>query len=808
MRELGHGDRNALDEQIPLRAALDASVNAILLTDRRGAILWVNRAFCELSGYAFDEVIGHNPSDLQRSGLHSAEFYQGMWDTILDGRVWKGEIVNRRKDGTLYTEEQTITPVRAADGEITHFIAVKQDITERKRAEASLRASAQVAAVGAAIGLSLNAAESLADALQRTVDALVEHLDVALARIWTFDAEAQVLELGASAGLQPGLSRDYARVPLGETTIGVIARDRKAHLTNAYLDDPSLIEKTWARREGIVAFAGHPLVLGDRLVGAMAVAARHPLPASVMTAMTSVADHIALGIDRHRATEAERATDERMRFALQSAGVGVWDFDLRTKVLTWSPILERMYGLEPGSFEGTFESYVSRIHADDRHATLRTMDEARHTGGDFTVEHRFLRADGSVRWAEGAGRVVLGATGEPERAVGVSMDVTDRRSLEAQYQQAQKMEAIGRLAGGVAHDFNNLLTAILGYSELLLTDLAPDDPRRADLEEIQRAGSLGAGLTRQLLAFSRKQIIEPQSLDLNAIVEGMKPMLTRLIGEDVTVSVQTTSGLAAVLADPAQVEQIVMNLAVNARDAMPQGGKLMIATANVELDEHYAATHADVTPGPYVALSVTDTGTGMTPDVQAHVFEPFFTTKDAGKGTGLGLATVHGIVKQCGGHIGLYSEVGKGTSFHIYLPRAGELQQQRVDVPERQVIGGSETILVIEDADSLRQFVRRVLERQGYTVLEAAHAGEAFDVVSRAPSIDLVLTDVILPGASGPELTRVILAQRPTVKVLYMSGYTEDAISHHGVLNPGVAFLHKPFTSQALGRKVRDVLDG
>jgi CheY-like chemotaxis protein len=348
----------------------------------------------------------------------------------------------------------------------------------------------------------------------------------------------------------------------------------------------------------------------------------------------------------------------------------------------------------------------------------------------------------------------------------------------------------------------------LGYCELLLTEFPSDDPRRSDVEEIAKAGTRGAGLTRQLLAFSRKQIVEPRLLDLNSVVEGMMPMLERLIGEDVEVSLKPSSDLASVVADPAQVEQILMNLAVNARDAMPRGGTLTISTENVHLDEHYAATHIAVKPGAYVALTVTDTGTGMTSDVQARLFEPFFTTKEVGKGTGLGLATVHGIVKQNGGNIGVYSEVGRGSSFHVYLPRARQAQR----VPEvRQPTGrggGTEAILVVEDPDGLRHLVKRVLQRQGYAVFEAANADEALAVLGHAPSVELVLTDVVMPGASGPELTQRIIERRPTMKVIYMSGYTEDAISHHGVLKPGVAFLHKPFTSEALGRKVRDVLDG
>jgi CheY-like chemotaxis protein len=370
------------------------------------------------------------------------------------------------------------------------------------------------------------------------------------------------------------------------------------------------------------------------------------------------------------------------------------------------------------------------------------------------------------------------------------------------------MEAIGRLAGGVAHDFNNLLTAILGYCELLLIGLAPDDERRRDIGNIQQAGLHAASLTRQLLAFSRNEIIEPARLDLNAIVTAMGPMLERLIGEDVGVSLRLSPALGKVMADGGQIEQVIMNLAVNARDAMPMGGRLTIETANVDLDEHYVMRHFAVTPGPYVMLALTDTGCGMAPDVQARMFEPFFTTKEVGKGTGLGLATIHGIVTRSGGTIGVYSEVGRGTSFKVYLPRidggapAAPVQSTR---PPRTT---PKTILVVEDADQLRDLTQRLLERMGHTVVTAANAQQARLTFARQPAIDLVLTDVIMPGVNGPELVRELRAERPSLEVIYMSGYTDDAIVHHGVLDAGIVFLQKPFTSDALAQKLREVSAG
>ncbi len=512
--------------------------------------------------------------------------------------------------------------------------------------------------------------------------------------------------------------------------------------------------------------------------------------------------------DRKQAIEALRTTEERMRFALESAEVGIWDIDYATGVLRWSETIEAHYGLAPGTFEGTFDAFVERVHPEDRASLLETIDAGMRSGSDFSTEHRSVWPDGTVHWITGAGRVRLDEQGQPIRGVGISLDTTERRMLEAQFQQAQKMEAVGRLAGGVAHDFNNLLTAILGYCELLTADLGPDDAHLADITEIQKAGVSAAGLTRQLLAFSRKQIINPTLIDLNAVVNGMQSLLGRLIGEDIQIVRALQPALALVRADRGQVEQVIMNLAVNARDAMPGGGLLTLETANVDLDEHYVSRHFAVMPGTYVALTVTDTGAGITPQVQARLFEPFFTTKDVGKGTGLGLAMVHGVVTRAGGSVNVYSEVGQGTSFKVYFP-AADATEMVVDAPppSARPRAGGETVLVVEDSDGLRELAKRLLVRQGYTVLAAANAEEALRLFAQHPSIDVILTDIVMPGASGPELTKQLIEQRPALRVIYMSGYTEEAIVQHGVLKSGIAFLDKPFNSETLGQKIREVLD-
>jgi CheY-like chemotaxis protein len=382
--------------------------------------------------------------------------------------------------------------------------------------------------------------------------------------------------------------------------------------------------------------------------------------------------------------------------------------------------------------------------------------------------------------------------------------------LEEQFRHAQKMEAVGRLAGGVAHDFNNLLTVINGYSDLLLEGLSTSDPARGHLEEIKRAGERAALLTRQLLAFSRKQILEPKVLDLNGVLDGLDKMLRRLIGEDIELATIRGPELGQVMADPGQIEQILMNLAVNARDAMPQGGKLTIETSNADLDDAYARRHAVVIPGRYVMLAVSDTGIGMDAETQSHIFEPFFTTKEKGKGTGLGLATVFGIVKQSRGNIWVYSEPGRGTTFKVYLPQVKKAAErvQAGQAPGR-ADGGSETILVVEDEESVRALAVRILQKHGYKVLETISVEQALVIGERyRMPIDLLLTDVVMPGMRGPELAERLARSHPEMKVLYMSGYTDNAIVNHGVLAAGTAFLQKPFTPGALARQVREVLQG
>jgi signal transduction histidine kinase len=419
-----------------------------------------------------------------------------------------------------------------------------------------------------------------------------------------------------------------------------------------------------------------------------------------------------------------------------------------------------------------------------------------------TAEIKTLNAGLEHHVAERTAQLVT-ANHELER------EVAERKLAEEQLRQAQKMEAVGKLAGGVAHDFNNLLTAITGHSELAMRRLKQDDPLYDKLEKIKKAGDRAAALTHQLLAFSRKQILQPKVLDLNQVVFEMNKMLQPLIGEDINLLTKLRPNLGMIKADPGQLEQVLMNLSVNARDAMPKGGKLTIETANVYLDEEYASRHLSITSGWYVMLAVSDTGTGMDAETQERIFDPFFTTKEVGKGTGLGLSTVYGIVKQSGGNIWVYSELGQGTTFKVYLPCV----DRRAEEPETAIDGnnlsvGDETVLLVEDEEMVREMAKEILEESGYQVLEAKHGHEALLIAEQYRGhIHLMLSDVVMPQMSGRELAERFAPLRKEMKVLYMSGYTDDAIVHHGVLDEGTAFIEKPFTPNALARKVRETLN-
>lgn len=509
-------------------------------------------------------------------------------------------------------------------------------------------------------------------------------------------------------------------------------------------------------------------------------------------------------------SERQRAEQTMRRLALivESSDDAIISTDLGGRILSWNEAATRIFG-------------YTHAEAHDRNASVLAPEEEKpwfSEGLKRAGRGEGLKISDAIAMTKSGSRIEVSVTMSPIRdaagiVAGVSAivrDISERRRLEEQLRQSQKMEAIGSLAGGIAHDFNNLLGVILGAGELALLRLQDDDAVRKYVLQMRRAAERAASLTRQLLAFSRRQSLEPRVLDLNVILREMEKMLRRLIGENIDLETTFEPNLSRTMADPGQIEQVIMNLVVNARDAMPRGGKLTITTANVELDEEYARQHAEVEPGAYVRLTVSDTGMGMPPEVRARIFEPFFTTKEEGKGTGLGLSTVYGIIKQSGGHIWVYSEVGKGTTFKVYLPCIfTETVAERPMNAAANAGHGTETILLVEDADDLRELAAEFLEGSGYKVLSAATGAEALDIAERYSGlIHVLVTDVIMPGMSGAELATQLVQRRPTLKVIYASGYTAGEIGHHGVLDAGLVLVEKPYTRVGLTRKIREVLDG
>ena len=505
---------------------------------------------------------------------------------------------------------------------------------------------------------------------------------------------------------------------------------------------------------------------------------------------------------------AKRETDVRLAKLVEHAPIGIFRSTRAGKVLSVNAALVRMLGYATAA-EVLHLDMARDVYADPAERQ-RLLDEHPYTDREYDeMDATWKRKDGTPVHVELLGRAVRNAAGTIESYETFVRDVTEQRRLQRDLVQAQKMEAVGRLAGGIAHDFNNLLTAILGSAELALDTLPAGAPEREEVDEVRKAALRAADLTRQLLAFSRQQVIAPKVLNPNDVVGGMDKMLRRLLGEDVELRAALASDLGAVKVDPSQLEQVVLNLAVNARDAMPDGGTLTIETQNIELDQRYVQGHLSAQPGPYVMLAVSDTGVGMDAGTQARIFEPFFTTKEKGRGTGLGLATVYGIVKQSGGWIWVYSEPGHGTTFKVYFPRVAEVAAPATTSPAPPAsVRGSETILVVEDDETIRNLVLKVLKGNGYTVLVAANGDEAERVAGQHHGrIHLLITDVVLPGLSGPEVARRLVTTRTDTRVLYLSGYTNDAVLRRGVLEAGVAFLQKPFTPGVLGRKIREVLD-
>jgi two-component system cell cycle sensor histidine kinase/response regulator CckA len=646
--------------------------------------------------------------------------------------------------------------------------ALEAEFNERLRAEERVR---QLAAT----------VESSQDAIVgKSLDGIIQHWNRGAEKLYQYTAE-EAIGCSVSILVPPDAAAEIPRI---------LGRVGKGEGTPSY-------ETFRVRKDGVqipVSVTVSPILDSH----------------GVIVGASSIARDIS---DRRRAEEAMRASETRYRRLFEAAKDGILILDASTgEIVDVNPFLTVLLGYTKEAIMGKklWELGIAKDVAASKLNLAELQDKESVRYEDLPLE----RSDGQPIEVEFVSNV-YSVNGTKVIQCNIR-DITARveaektlRETQEQLRQASKIEAIGRLAGGVAHDFNNLLTIINGYAELMLSQFGSDHRVRSQAEEIRKAGERAAALTRQLLAFGRRQVIAPQVLNLNGVVSGIEKMIHRLIGEDIELVCILTQPLGAVKADPGQIEQVVMNLAVNSRDAMPKGGKLTIETADVELDEVYCRTHAEVTPGPYVMLAVSDTGVGMDKETQAHIFEPFFTNKEKGKGTGLGLATVHGIVKQSGGHVGVYSEPGKGTTFKVYLPRGeGEPKSTQFSKEARKPTGGSETILLVEDEEAVRTLASEVLRKRGYRVLESASAEDALQVSGRHQgTIHLLLTDVVMPQMSGRKVAELLASRRPKMKVLYMSGYTDNAIVHHGILDANTAFLQKPFTPETLALKVREVLN-
>lgn len=760
------------DSEERFRTVTETASDAIIVINEEGVIELANPATEKIFGYTREEVLNQNLSMLIPERLRAAH-REGLAAFIREEKKninWQAvALPGLRRDGSEVPLELSFAVFMKAGQRF--FTGIIRDVSERRRVEEALRDSEE-----SFRGLFENAKDTCF-----TCDLNGNFTSLN-------GAGEKLTEYSRAEALQSNFARVVAPEYLGVAQEMIT---RKAAGDVATIYELEIVTKSG--RRVLVEISSRTLYSGGTSIG-------------VQGSARDITE-------RRRSEEALRRSEEQYRILFESNPQPMWVFDLETsEFLALNESALSHYGYTREAF---LSMTLDEIHLSEDQARLAGQELHKIAGLRHLGEWRHLTAAGDTISVE----LTANLTNFAGRRAGLVLvnDITERKraeqalhASEVQLQQSQKLEAIGQLAGGVAHDFNNLLTAITGYSDLSLRRLKDDDPVRRNLEEIKKASDRAASLTRQLLAFSRKQILEPKVLDLNVVVKDLYKMLRRLIGEDIDLATAPAIDLGRVKADPGKVEQIIMNLVVNARDAMPHGGNITIETANVTLDETYTMQHVQVQTGDYVMLAVSDTGCGMDKETQSHIFEPFFTTKEAGKGTGLGLSTVYGIVKQSGGYIWVYSEVGKGTSFKVYLPR--------IDTPEvaekpRSVAGfgelrGDETILLVEDEEIVRRMARMILEANGYRVLEAALGEEALLLCyQHAGEIDLMLTDVIMPGMSGRVLAERVGVLCPELPVLYMSGYTDDAIVRHGLLGDLLEFIQKPFAPETLTRKVRNVLD-
>jgi two-component system, cell cycle sensor histidine kinase and response regulator CckA len=729
--------------------------------------VFCNSSYANMTGYTIPELLSMS-RDQMGEMVHPEDRKQ-LWarhEDRLSGKQAASNYEYRgiKKDGTLFWVEVYASMMEYNGKPAAQLVFL--DITERKQTENALRESEQRFRL-----------------IAETIDEI----------FWIYDVEKEV-----ATYLSPAFDRIWG---IPSTRVVGIPRP---FMDAIHPDDVKMFVSSDAP-----ITAGQPYEFEYRIIradGAIRHIWHRGFP--VKSENGKITQYVGVGMDvteRRQAEEALKESWEYLNQIINCIGDPICVKDREHKLVLVNNAFCSFFGIQP-------EDLLGKTRADSLpdelfKIILKEEEEVFTTGKEKLSEERLALWPGSPRVIMTKKSLLTEKNGN-QQIIGVMRDITQYKQLEAQFLQAQKMEAIGVLAGGVAHDFNNLLNVINGYSELILDDLAEDDPIHKDMEQIKNAGKRAADLTSQLLAFGRKQILQPEILNINNVIVQMSTMLRRLIGEDIELNSIAEPDLRLVNADPGQIQQIIMNLAVNARDAMPTGGKLTIETSNMDLDEDYARQHPAIKAGPHVMLAITDNGIGMDAATQAHLFEPFFTTKKKGKGTGLGLSTTYGIVKQSNASIWVYSEIGKGTTFKIYFPEATFVAASRPEGPRTEPQkSGTETILVVEDEPSVRALAARVLRDRGYKVLEAPDGSEALNIAREyKEEIHMVLTDVIMPGISGTVLVGRLEHLRPGIKALYVSGYTDNAIVHHGILDSNVAFLQKPFTTDSLVRKIREVL--
>jgi two-component system cell cycle sensor histidine kinase/response regulator CckA len=782
-----------------LEQLVECAPEAISILDAEYRITRLNGEFTRIFGFGPAEAMGQRIDSLIVPPDRSAET-RWISELLVKGQKVVLETKRQRKDGTLLDVFISTAPI-VIDGKQVAMCVLYRDISEQKRAEA----------LNSALYRITQETSSAVDLQQfyAAVHGIVGELMYAR-NFYTavYDPLTQLLSFPYFEDEQ-----DPRPVPkkLGKGLTEYVLRSGEPLLCTPEVFD-SLVKQGEAELIGApsVDWLGVPLKAGNSTFGvlvAQSYASNVRFGEREKEILTFVSQQLASAIEHKRNEEALRRSEARYRSLVQSAVYGIYRSSLEGRFFDVNPALIAMLGYDSAEEVLSLDP-KSDVFLDPSEQS-RVMGEFQRGGRLDNVEVRWKRKEGSAITVRLSGRVVNSPEETAEVVEIIAEDITERRVLENQFRQAQKMEAVGRLAGGVAHDFNNLLMVISGYAEVLLEHTRKGNPLYPKIEAIHQATDRATTLTRQLLAFSRKQLLELKVVDLNVIVVDMERLLRPLIGENIELHTQLAPDLGRTRADAGQIEQVIMNLVVNSKDAMPNGGKIIIESANAKLNyEDLRREYTYIQPGLYAALSVTDNGEGMDKETQMRIFEPFFTTKEKGKGTGLGLSTVYGIIKQSGGYVLVESEPRHGTTFRIYLPRVEDALEpvgpMRISPSQR---GGSETVLLVEDEQSVRQLVRETLESKGYKVLEADDGEAALQIVSSySGKIDMLITDVVMPGMSGRELSARLCELYPQTKVLYLSGYTEDAIVHEGVLDSGTAFLQKPFTLQTLSRKVREVL--